>query len=95
MKTHPVRSGDFLGVVLGHVARRTGSATVLGPVWRQVVGPALDRVSAPVRWAGTALVIGCASRGWADELRARPELLQRLNARLGGSPIEALTYEAQ
>jgi predicted nucleic acid-binding Zn ribbon protein len=87
-------SFDLLGVVLGAVARDTGSASVLSPLWRQVVGETLAAVSKPHRWLGTTLVIQCASTSWANELRSQAALLERLQARLGKKTVQALVFES-
>jgi predicted nucleic acid-binding Zn ribbon protein len=91
----PKPSGDLLGAVLATVSRDTGSATVLGPVWRQVVGETLSAVSHPARWMGTTLVISCATSAWATELgRRRDEFLDRLQFRLGKKTVASLVFEA-
>lgn len=88
-------SGDLLGQVLGSVSRSTGSAAVLQPVWRQVVGEVVAQSTSPVRWAGTTLVIGCSSTAWANELgRQRLEWLGRLQRRLGRATVTELRFEA-
>jgi predicted nucleic acid-binding Zn ribbon protein len=79
--------------VLATVARDTGSAAVLGPVWRTVAGETLAAVSKPVRWLGTTLVIECASSLWAAELRRQPRLLGELQARVGNKTVQALVFE--
>jgi len=91
----PKASGDLLGSVLAAVSRDTGSASVLRPVWRQVVGETLAAVSGPTRWMGTTLVITCASRSWATELgRRRDEFLGALQSRLGKKTVASLVFEA-
>jgi len=91
----PQRSGDVLGAVLAAVSRNTGAAAVLGPVWRQAVGETIAAVSAPTRWLGTTLVIGCTSARWAKELEAsRDELTRRLVARVGPKAVARLLFEA-
>lgn len=90
----PRTSGDLLAGVLASVSRDTGSAAVLGPVWRQVVGETLAGVSAPTRWQGTTLVIGCASASWATQLSGqRAEWLERLQRRLGKKAVASLVFE--
>jgi predicted nucleic acid-binding Zn ribbon protein len=89
----PTAPADLLGVVLGAVSRDTGSAAVLGPVWRAVAGDTLAAISSPSRWLGTTLVISCASSAWAAELRAQPRLLADLKARLGNKTVQALVFE--
>ncbi len=87
-------SGDVLAHVLGMVSRNTGSAIVLEPVWRQIAGEVVAQSSAPVRWAGTILVIGCRSAAWANELtRQRQEWLSRLQRRLGVTTVTELRFE--
>ncbi len=91
----PRTSGDLLGVVLASVSRDTGSASVLNPVWRQVVGDTLAAVSRPSRWLGTTLVISCTTSSWATELgRRRDEFLSRLQASLGKKTVASLVFEA-
>ncbi|MBL8917278.1 MAG: DUF721 domain-containing protein [Myxococcaceae bacterium] len=91
----PTSSGDLLAGVLADVSRRTGSARVLFPLWRQVVGETLAGASAPLRWQGSTLVIGCSSAAWATELtRQRTECLRKLQLRLGKKMVESLVFEA-
>lgn len=90
----PRVSGDLLGSVLASVSRESGSALVLSPVWKQVVGETLAGVSAPRKWLGTTLVIGCASASWASELsQQKAQWLIRLQQRLGKKTVEALVFE--
>jgi predicted nucleic acid-binding Zn ribbon protein len=80
--------------VLANVARETGSAGVLAPVWSQIVGPTLAGVSAPARLEGKTLVIRCRSAAWATELGGqRAQWLARLEERLGKKTVDALVFE--
>lgn len=68
---------------------------MLSPLWRQVVGETLAGASAPLRWQGTTLVIGCSSAAWATALmRQRAEWLGKLQQRLGKKTVESLVFEA-
>lgn len=86
---------DLLGTVLGAVARDSGSASVLTPVWRQAAGETVSQAASPVRWEGRRLVFRCTTSAWARELtRQAPELLGRLQLRLGKKTVDALVFES-
>ncbi len=56
-------------------------------VWPDAVGPQVARNSIPVRCAGDALVVHCASAVWVSELTLlEPQVRERLAAVLSGAP---------
>jgi predicted nucleic acid-binding Zn ribbon protein len=60
-------------------------------VWPEVVGPAIAAEAAPTAERGGVLTVSCSAAVWAQELDLMgPAIIARLNARLGGSPIERL-----
>jgi predicted nucleic acid-binding Zn ribbon protein len=69
-------------------------ATVLASVqhvWPEVVGPAIAAEAAPAAERGGVLTVSCSAAVWAQELDLMgPAIIERLNDRLGGSPIQRL-----
>jgi hypothetical protein len=53
---------------LGRVPEVDPMVMAARKVWREAVGDQVARSSLPVRRAGDALVVNCASSGWASEL---------------------------
>jgi hypothetical protein len=80
------------GIFKRHV-QRTGSqlVEVLAPMWAQVAGRAVAEHSRPVAfWSGT-LTLATPSDTWAAQLRLlAPEILEAVNAFLGGAVIKEL-----
>ena len=90
----PRRAGELLGQVLGHVARDTGSAAALEPVWRSVVGELVAGHARCHELRGETLAIRCDAAQWRDELVARQaELLAKLRAGLGNTGPSRLVFE--
>lgn len=76
---------ELLPSVLGELARNSGNARALGPIWEQVAGKAIARNASPLSFDGDALVISVTSAAWIQELEPRePEIRRRLSAALGG-----------
>lgn len=81
---------------LGRLAADSKSAVALGPVWKAVAGEAIARSARPVRLDDRVLTLEVASKNWARELEARSaELLELLNAALGGQRIGRLVFEVK
>ena len=76
--------GQALGQVLARLAAR-GHASALGPIWREVAGPAAVAASRPVAFEQGVLRVECDSKGWVAALREQEALLRaRLVERLPG-----------
>ena len=89
----PMSLQQLLPGVLAQVARETGCARQLKPLWDEVVGPAIARNSSPLALAGTALVVSVASLRWQAELsRREPELKERLQRKLGKGTVTRLVF---
>lgn len=77
--------------VLGKVARESGRARHLQPLWREAVGETIARSSRPVALEGRTLVIAVPTQDWARELeRQAPEIVRRLQERLGQDVVTSL-----
>ncbi len=84
---------ELLPSVLGELARTSGSAGPLQPVWEQIVGPTIARNASPLRFDRDALLILVASPGWTHELQQREqEIRGRLTAALGGRTVAKLVF---
>ena len=84
---------QLLPGVLAQVAKETGRARQLKPLWDEVVGPAIARNSCPLALAGTSLVVSVASPRWETELvRREPELKERLQRKLGKGTVTKLVF---
>lgn len=84
---------DLLPAVLAQVARDTGRARQLKPIWVEVVGPVISRSATPYALEGTTLIISVVDAGWLAELSKRqPELLDRLKKKLGKGAITQLEF---
>jgi predicted nucleic acid-binding Zn ribbon protein len=62
---------ELLAGVAGEVARSTGSAAALAPVWDEAVGATIARNARPVSFEGGALIVEAESAQWADALMQR------------------------
>jgi predicted nucleic acid-binding Zn ribbon protein len=70
---------------------REGGAVALGPLWHAVAGPQIARHVRPVALESGALVLEAATTSWQVEVSAlSSELLQKLNAALGGAGVDRL-----
>jgi predicted nucleic acid-binding Zn ribbon protein len=84
---------ELLPGVLAELARGTGSATRLAPVWDELVGPTIAKNARPLRFEGSTLVLLVTHPSWAGELeRQGPELLTRLQERLGPRAPQRLVF---
>jgi len=94
------RSGPrSLATALEGVAAGARPQTVLARVqaaWDQAAGPTVAAEAQPRAEAGGTVIVECSSGVWAQELELlSPELLERLNAALGGArdaPIRRLRF---
>jgi predicted nucleic acid-binding Zn ribbon protein len=73
---------------------RLAPASTLADVqrwWPEAVGPVIAREATPTAERGGTLTVTCRSSVWAQELDLMgPELVAKLNERLGGDRIAAL-----
>jgi predicted nucleic acid-binding Zn ribbon protein len=82
---------SLLPGVLGRVARESGRARHLQPLWREAVGETIARAARPVALEGGTLVVAVPTRQWADELRRQePEIVSRLQETLGKDVVISL-----
>jgi predicted nucleic acid-binding Zn ribbon protein len=59
--------------------------------WREVVGEAIAAQARPTSERGGVLTVSCSASVWANELDLMaPDILERLNERLGGTPLTRL-----
>jgi predicted nucleic acid-binding Zn ribbon protein len=83
-----------LTTALGGLTRELSPASTLARVqelWGQVAGPAIALAAQPTAEREGVLTVGCESSVWAQELTLmQGDLLNRLNAALGGEPIREL-----
>jgi predicted nucleic acid-binding Zn ribbon protein len=82
---------------LRDVRERAAPATVLArvqAVWPEVAGPAIAAAATPVRERDGVVHVGCRAAVWAQELELMaPQLLKRLNERVGGG-VAGLRFAA-
>jgi predicted nucleic acid-binding Zn ribbon protein len=83
-----------LSLAVEALTERLAPASTLGEVqraWPEVVGPVIAREATPTAERAGTLTVTCRSSVWAQELDLMgPELIAKLNARLGGERISAL-----
>jgi predicted nucleic acid-binding Zn ribbon protein len=83
-----------MGDVIGDLTTRLAPKTTLADVqraWPEAVGAVVAREATPTTERDGTLTIACKSSVWAQELDLMgPELVAKLNARLGGDRIVAL-----
>jgi predicted nucleic acid-binding Zn ribbon protein len=84
---------ELLPSVLAQVARDTGRARQLKPIWDDAVGPTIARCATPLSLEGKTLVVSVASPHWATELQGREkELRDRLTKVLGKGAVTLLRF---
>jgi len=95
----PVAQRDFASLkqllpsVLARVARESGQARALLPIWEEAVGINIARNARPISLEAGLLALEVSNAAWARDLALRePELLSRLNERLGSGTISRLTF---
>ena len=71
---------DLLAQAAGEVAKSTGSAAALAPLWKAAVGDAVARNSRPLTLEYGVLTVEVTSQQWADALTGKEA---ELRARLG------------
>ncbi|MHB8875512.1 MAG: DciA family protein [Myxococcaceae bacterium] len=85
---------ELLPSVLARVARDTGRARQLKPLWDDAVGPAIARCATPLSLDGKVLVVSVSSPRWLAELEGRePELCARLAKLLGKGAVTSLRFQ--
>jgi predicted nucleic acid-binding Zn ribbon protein len=86
----PRRVGSSIGALADQLAPRTTLAEAQR-AWGQIAGPALAKNAEPTSERGGSLTITCRSSVWAQELDLMaPELIAKLNGKLGEGRITAL-----
>jgi predicted nucleic acid-binding Zn ribbon protein len=86
----PRRLDEALAGLTGNLAPATTLAAVQ-VIWADVVGPTIAAAAQPVAERDGLLTLACEASAWAQELDLlAPELLGRLNAALGGEPLQRL-----
>jgi predicted nucleic acid-binding Zn ribbon protein len=77
------------------LAPATTLARVQG-VWGEVVGDVLAEECRPLSERAGVVTVGCRSSVWAQELSLMaPDLVERLNAALGGGAIAELRFQVR
>ena len=80
-------------VVLAQVAKDSGRARQLKPIWDEVVGPSIARSAVPFALEGTHLVVSCTTARWQHELSRREgELTERLSKKLGKGTVTRVIF---
>ena len=60
-------------------------------VWPSTVGPSIAAQAQPTAERGGVVTVSCAASVWAQELDLMaPQIIERLNAALGESPVQRL-----
>jgi predicted nucleic acid-binding Zn ribbon protein len=84
-----------LSAALDDLGHRTAPQTVLArvqAVWAETVGKAIATEAQPVAERGGTVTVACRSAAWASELELlAPELVEKLNAAIGGAGAGPLT----
>ena len=92
-RSRPTPLGDVLANVLAQagIAARVEQAAVV-PEWASLVGAQIAAVTEPMSITGDGtLVVAVQSHGWMTELSLmEPVLLEALNRRAGGLPIQKI-----
>jgi hypothetical protein len=79
---------ELLPHLLSKIAKESGSARGLLPIWEQVAGPVICRHAQPLAWEGNHLVFTVREALWLKALEAQEgELRARFKQLLGkGAP---------
>lgn len=84
---------QLLPAVLGRVARESGSARGLLPIWEEAVGAQISKQARPISLERGLLLVEVPSAVWARDLAQREaELVARLSERLGGGVVTRLAF---
>jgi predicted nucleic acid-binding Zn ribbon protein len=82
--------------VLARLAKETGRAQSLGPVWNEVVGPVAARSTTLLWLEGTTLVVETENPRWSSALdEQRAYILARLAERLGEGVVKRIVYRSK
>jgi predicted nucleic acid-binding Zn ribbon protein len=82
---------SLLPALLGRLAREGGPASMLQPLWAELVGPVLAAQSRPSALHGKVLVVTASSPLWAGALEAQGRaVVARLSERHPGLGVERL-----
>lgn len=95
-KRRPRKLGDVMGEMLSTsgISDRIAQASII-PDWRSLVGPQIARVTEPlsITRQGT-LFVAVTTNAWMTELSLmEPELLRRLNERVGRLEIKKIRWQ--
>ena len=63
--------------------------------WPGIVGPALAAVTTPLRLSAGTLTLACSGPVAMELQHLAPELISRINAQLGRTPVERLRFVQQ
>lgn len=86
---------SLLPNLLGKVARESGRARHLWPLWREAVGDLIAQAARPVALEGGVLVVAASGPEWASEIaRQEAEIVRRLAERLGPGLVRSLRVTA-
>jgi len=84
---------QLLPSLLAKLAKESGSARALLPIWEEAVGPQIARLARPVTLENGQLLIGVPSAVWARDLQQREaELVTRLSEKLGSGVVTRLAF---
>lgn len=82
---------SLLPDLLGKVARESGRAGPLWPIWREAVGENIARVTRPMALENGVLVVAVPTPEWAAELRRQEaEIVSRLQGHVGAGVVRSL-----
>ena len=88
----PVR--ELLPKVLALLAKESGSARRLKPIWDELMGEAIRKNATPVALRNGELLVEVATPRWALELQGQEEALRaRVCARLGEGVVRKLIFQ--
>lgn len=86
--------GTAVGALVEQLAPQTGLAAIQR-VWADAVGETVAAQAEPTAEHGGVVTVTCSSAVWAQELDLlAPDLVERLNAALGGRRVERLRCQA-
>ncbi|HVE83013.1 MAG TPA: DUF721 domain-containing protein [Myxococcales bacterium] len=82
---------SLLPDVLAKVARESGRARHLWPLWREAVGGPIAQAARPVSLENGVLVVRVPTADWAKEIqRQEAEIVSRLAEKLGAGVVRSL-----
>jgi predicted nucleic acid-binding Zn ribbon protein len=87
---------QLLPRVLGKLARESGRALALAPLWEAAVGPQLARHCRPRQLVEGTLEVVASGADWARTLEAEASTVcERLSAQLGPGVVRALSVRVE